>query len=78
MFESAARVEPRFEDARGRAVALRDYLPRHAYLTDFKQVERIAAFVCQREPERAPFRLWRAEGEVVVLLPGSCLNARPR
>lgn len=57
MFESAEPVDLELRDARGARVPLSDYLPRGALLTDRREAERVALFICGRAPERAPFTL---------------------
>lgn len=55
MFE---RVEPlpyQLRDARGQAIDVRDYLPRHAYLIDERQLRRVARFISVKDAQRGPF-----------------------
>lgn len=78
MFESAELDDYRFEDASGRSIDLRDYLPRDAHLTDVAQAVRVARFVCEREPQRGPFRLLRPAGDAVELSAEECHRATRR
>jgi len=55
MFESVEPVEHELRDRDGNLVDVRAWLPRGANLVDRGELRRIVAFVCRREPARAPF-----------------------
>ena len=64
MFESVERLPP-VTDRDGNAVDYRKYLPKDAWLTDRKELEEIASFVCKKEPHLAPIHV----GEKVLCAP---------
>lgn len=73
MFESADRVDVVLLDASGATLTLADYLPRGALVTDRREAERVARFICGRERARAPFTLVdRTTGRERVLGPAEC------
>jgi len=56
MFEAVQPLRYRLEDAQGRAIDVHEYLPRHAYLIDERQLKRVVQFIRAKEASRGPFR----------------------
>lgn len=79
MFASVDRLDYELRDRDGRAVDVRAYLPRGAYVTDYDDLLRIARFVCEKERARAPFAFVERTREVRVELgPTDCAANAPR
>lgn len=55
MFESVEPLEHVLTDRAGVVVDVRAYLPRGANLVDRTELRKVVAFVCEKEPARAPF-----------------------
>ena len=55
MFESVEELDHELLDRDGRAVDIRDWLPRRVNLVDRHELRNIVEFVCQKERQRAPF-----------------------
>lgn len=73
MFERVDAFAVTLRDRAGQTIALRDYLPRDAYVTDYGEMLEVVAFVCQKEIARAPLVFEeRVRGVRRVLGPGGC------
>ena len=75
-----ARPQQRWEltDRTGALVNLRDHAPAHAYLLDRSLVERLAEFICRRQPERAPYQLREESSDagIVTITAPACASTR--
>ena len=55
MFESVEPIDHELLDREGRAVDIREWLPKGANLVDREELRRVVGFVCRKEIARAPF-----------------------
>jgi hypothetical protein len=57
MFERVEPLRYRFLDKDGGEIALRDYMPKEAYINHHSLLLKLAIFACQKNLARAPFTL---------------------
>jgi hypothetical protein len=67
MFESVERLDYALRDRDGRAIDVREYLPRGAHLVDRRELRAVITWICEKEPARAPLVLTSPDGETTTL-----------
>jgi hypothetical protein len=77
MFEAVERTDYTMTDRDGRAVDVREWLPRGANVVDRQELRRVVRFVCEKERGRAPFT-YEEPGGVRVILEVDCRIHVPR
>lgn len=64
MFARVEHVSASLLDRDGRAEDIFSFVARDVYVTDASGARAVAAFVCRRRPERAPWRIRWSDGRV--------------
>ncbi len=73
MFASVERLDYSLRDRDGRALDVRDYLPRGAYIVDYQELASIATFICEKDRARAPLTFdERGRNVHLVIGPENC------
>lgn len=55
MFESVEPIDHELRDKDGQLIDIRTVLPKNANLTDRTELRSVVAWICEHQPERAPF-----------------------